>query len=163
MKKYLPLGLFLLIVILLWRGLGLHPNLIPSPLINKPVPTSRSVFLGQVTLLNVFASWCEACAEEQGFLNQLAKNNKVRIIGFNYKDTPLKAKAWLKQYGNPYQNIMVDSKGETAIDWGIYGTPETFVIDKKGIIRYKVLGAISPDLWEETLGPLILKLESETL
>jgi cytochrome c biogenesis protein CcmG/thiol:disulfide interchange protein DsbE len=176
MRVALPLLVFVLIFIFLWRGLTLHPSEVPSPLINKPAPTyslptlfdatkmtTNQDLLGHVTLVNVWATWCEACAEEHTALMQLAEKEHVFFLGFNYKDDPSKAKKWLKQYGNPYQIVAVDQHGTAAIDWGVYGTPETFVIDKKGIIRYKLIGPIDTEAWENKLKPLITTLQSESV
>ncbi len=170
----LPLILFILIIIFLWKGLNLHPNLIPSPLINKPAPyfelpslldskkISNKDFIGHVTLLNVWATWCATCAEEHDLLLQLAQQEHIIIYGLNYKDNPNAAKKWLMQYGNPYQKIAVDQLGNVAIDLGVYGTPETFIIDKKGVIRYKHIGAISADVWENKLRDLVTQLQNES-
>ena len=170
----LPLLIFTLIALLFWRGLHLQPSHIPSPFIGKPAPhftldsllnqtkVSDQLFQGQVTLLNVWATWCYACAEEHPFLLKLARDSHVRIIGLNYKDDPHAAKAWLEKEGNPYQTIAIDMSGQTAIDWGVYGTPETFIIDKHGIVRYKQIGPITSEAWEHTLAPLIQKLWSES-
>lgn len=170
----LPLLIFFLIFILLWRGLTLRPSEVPSPLINKPVPvfelptlfsankyTSNKDLIGHVTLLNVWATWCYACAEEHEALLELAKTEHLFFYGLNYKDDRDAAKKWLKQNGNPYTIIAFDQHGQAAIDWGVYGTPETFVIDKKGIIRYKQIGPITSDTWKQTLLPLIQQLKSE--
>jgi cytochrome c biogenesis protein CcmG, thiol:disulfide interchange protein DsbE len=168
----LPLGIFVAIVIFLWVGLQRNPREIPSPLINKPAPEFRTpdlfapqqqftqqLFLGHVTLLNVFASWCEACQTEHAewfeARRDLSKN--TLIIGLNYKDDRSKALQWLTQYGNPYDYVIDDAQGQLGIDFGVYGTPETFVIDKHGIIRYKILGAVSPALWTQTLLPIVQK------
>ena len=160
-------------IILLGRGLSLHPTLVPSPLVNKPAPnfelptlfdekkiTSNHDLFGHVTLLNIWATWCVACAEEHAFLMELAQKKQFALYGLNYKDNPDAAKKWLKQYGNPYQRIAIDPNGTAAIDWGVYGTPETFIIDQNGIIRYKQIGPITADSWEKTLRPLIEKLEN---
>ena len=173
--KSVPLLLFVLITILLWRGLSLHPTEIPSPLINKAVPVfslpslmdgkklvTNKDFLGHITLLNVWATWCYACADEHALIMQLAQNEHVVFYGLNYKDDNNAAKKWLSDNGNPYSLIAVDQEGHAAIDWGVYGTPETFVIDKKGIIRFKLIGPITENTWAKTLKPLIEKLRSET-
>ena len=170
----LPLIIFALIVMLLWRGLELNPTEVPSPLINKPSPTFQSPelfkatqiitnadFIGQVTLFNVWATWCYACALEHDFLMQLAKDHSVNIYGLNYKNDPVLARKWLAEYGNPYKIVAVDQSGSVAIDWGVYGTPETFIIDKKGVIRYKHIGPITADVWAGTLQPIVQKLEIE--
>lgn len=171
----LPLVLFLFIVVLLWRGLGLHPNQIPSPLINQPAPifqlpllfkpeqlTSNQDFIGHITLLNIWATWCSSCVEQHPFLLSLAKDKTLTLVGLVYKDNPSKVKAWLAEEGNPYQSVAIDETGKAAIDWGVYGTPETFVIDRKGIIRYKQIGSITVDVWEKDLKPLLEKLRHET-
>jgi cytochrome c biogenesis protein CcmG, thiol:disulfide interchange protein DsbE len=171
--RYLtPLILFLLIAGVLWRGLKLHPSQIPSPLINKPAPAfdlpslltanrvTNQIFKGQVSLLNVWATWCYACAQEHDYLVTLANNHEVVLYGLDYKDDSTAAKNWLHDHGNPYETIVVDANGDTAIDWGVYGAPETFVIDKHGIIRYKQIGPITPDVWEHDLKPLIIQLRA---
>jgi len=175
MRFLLPLIFFLFLVAVLWRGLGLHPNQIPSPLVDKPAPafqlqtlanpkkmTSNKDFIGHVTLVNVWATWCFSCAEEHDFLLNLIKKENLFLYGLNYKDDPIAAKDWLKKRGNPYNIIASDETGSVAIDWGVYGTPETFVVDKKGIIRYKHIGAITADIWEKDLQPLVNKLRGES-
>lgn len=174
LRFILPLIFFVGVGLLLWRALSLHPNQIPSPLINQTAPsftlptlfsknktTSEKDLIGHVTLLNVWATWCYACAVEHDYLLELAKNHDMMLYGFNYKDNTDSAKTWLKEHGNPYQIIAIDADGKTAIDWGVYGTPETFIIDKKGIIRYKHIGPITPENWENDLQPLVDKLRSE--
>jgi len=157
-KRFAPLIVFAALVVVLYLGLWLNPRLVPSPLINKPVPTftlpllnrpgdfvSNKDFLGRVTLLNVWASWCFVCREEHKTVKKLSRQG-YRIIGFNYKDKPADAKAWLRRLGNPYKEVISDIKGQVAINFGVYGAPETFLIDKQGIIRYKVIGSLSdPD------------------
>lgn len=170
----LPLILFMLIVALLWRGLSLHPTHVPSPFINKPAPAfklhnlfhpkeyvTNHDFIGQVTLLNVWATWCSACASEHEFLLHLAKNEHVIIDGLDYKDDVLTAKEMLKNSGNPYYVVALDLVGDVGIDYGVYGAPETFIIDKKGIIRYKQIGPITPEIWDKELRPLVQQLQSE--
>ncbi|HSW68830.1 MAG TPA: DsbE family thiol:disulfide interchange protein [Gammaproteobacteria bacterium] len=170
----LPLIIFIFIFGLLWRGLSLHPAQIPSPLIGQSAPdfalptlfdekkiTTTHDLLGHVTLVNVWASWCAACTEEQATLLQLAKSESVFFYGLNYKDDIQDAKKWLRTYGNPYQIIAVDQRGTAAIDWGVYGTPETFVLDKKGVIRFKKIGPIDEASWEKDFKPLIEKLRKE--
>lgn len=171
--RYLfPLIIFLLIAGLLWRGLQSHPDKIPSALIGKATPSfelpnllgleetiSQKIFLNQVSIVNVWASWCYACTLEHSVLMSIAHD--VTIYGLNYKDDPKKALAWLKTYGNPYKAIFTDQKGNIAIDWGVYGTPETFIIDKKGIIRRKHIGPMTQDIWENELRPFIEKIRNE--
>jgi len=157
LKRLMPLIIFVALVVVLAIGLTLNPRLVPSPLIDKPAPSfelplllqqgsfSDKDFIGHVTLLNVWASWCFACRQEHEVVKQLSRDG-VRIIGINYKDEVKNAKAWLARLGNPYQAVAVDGDGRIAIDWGVYGAPETFLIDKKGIIRHKVIGPLSdPD------------------
>lgn len=175
LKRVLPLLFFLIIVLVLWRGMGLHSSQVPSPLINKPAPTFRlptlfddsktatnKDFIGHVTLLNVWATWCYTCAQEHEFLSELAKKESLFLFGLNYKDDTQAAKQWIDKFGNPYKIIAVDTNGIVAIDFGVYGTPETFVIDKKGIIRYKHTGPLTITIWENELKPLIQKLQSES-
>lgn len=170
----LPLLFFMLIAAILWRSLGMHPAEIPSPLINKAAPrfelpiladekklTTNQDFLGHVTLLNVWATWCISCAAEHNFLLSLANEKDVYLYGLNYKDDITAAKKWLDERGNPYQLIAIDADGAAAIDWGVYGTPETFVIDKKGIIRYKQTGPLSREIWEQNIKPLVDQLRDE--
>lgn len=173
-KRIIPLTLCAIVMLLLWRGLSLHPTEVPSPLINKAAPTfqlpnlfdqgkmvTNHDFLGHVTILNVWATWCEACAEEHSALLQLAQEEHLILFGLDYKDDSSAAKKWLDENGNPFQLVAVDATGNASIDWGVYGTPETFVIDKKGIIRFKQLGPITRDAWLNDLQPLIQKLEQE--
>lgn len=175
LKRILPLFLFVFIVFILWRGLGLHPTQVPSPLINKSAPsfklptlfdenkfTTNQDFIGHVTLLNVWATWCYTCVEENEFLKQIANHSDFVLYGLDYKDDPKTAKQWLDKFGNPYSMIAVDSDGSVAIDFGVYGTPETFIIDKKGFVRYKHIGPLTQDTWEKTLKPLVEKLQGET-
>ena len=144
-------------------------------MIDKPIPefklptlfdseeeTSNDDLIGRVSLVNVWATWCYACIEEHGFLLRLANTQDIMIYGLNYKDDAIAAKKWLDERGNPYNQIAFDQKGQTAIDWGVYGTPETFIIDKKGIIRYKHIGPITSEVWENKLNPLVQQLRNET-
>jgi len=174
MWRYLiPLGLFGVMVAFLSVGLDRDPRLIPSPLVGKPVPEftlprlhrptdkiSTMDYKGQVWLLNVWASWCVACRIEHPYLVQLSKQQTVPIVGLNYKDNRLDALQWLRRGGDPYMAIAYDADGRVGIDWGVYGVPETFVVDKQGVIRYKHTGPISPSDWQKTFQPLIKKLEN---
>jgi cytochrome c biogenesis protein CcmG/thiol:disulfide interchange protein DsbE len=174
MKKFLiPIGLFVLLGVLLGYGLHLDPRRIPSPLIDKPLPEFRlptldnptktfgnSDLKGRVALINVWASWCVACREEHPVLLALSREKKVPLIGLNYKDKREDALSLLKANGDPYDVSVMDADGRTGIDWGVYGVPETFLVDKTGIIRYKYIGPITPEAWESTLLPLIQKLSS---
>ncbi|MFQ5642580.1 MAG: DsbE family thiol:disulfide interchange protein [Thiogranum sp.] len=172
--RYLaPLLAFIALAALLYKGLGMDPRHVPSPLIDKPAPAfslpllqhpdtlmSNTDFKGEVTLFNVWATWCVACRQEHPVLMQLAKQG-VRIIGLNYKDDRNDAKRWLEMYGNPYLANAFDAEGRTGIDWGVYGTPETFVVDKQGIIRHKHIGPLTRESVKNELLPLLQKLQGE--
>lgn len=173
-KFTIPLVIFILLVALLGFGLSNDPRYVPSPLVGKPAPEftqpqlydgtktfSPAQLKGQVWLLNVWASWCGACRQEHPLLVQLARQNVVILVGLNYKDTEADAKNWLKQLEDPYQIIVTDKKGKVGLDYGVYGVPETFVIDKKGFIRYKQVGPITPTNLQDVLLPLIAKLKQE--
>lgn len=175
LKALLPLAIFLGIAAFLFRGLGLDPRKVPSPLVDKPAPTfslpelvdtARTVstddFKGQVSLLNVWATWCVSCRAEHKVLMKMAKRDGVRIYGLNYKDTRPEAIQWLKFYGDPYVANAFDADGRVGIDWGVYGTPETFVIDSEGVIRHKHIGPITDADAQETLLPMIEKLKAES-
>ena len=173
MNRYLlPLGICLVLVVFLGIGLGLNPREIPSPLIDKPAPAFDLVQLhepgkslttedmrGQVWLLNVWASWCVSCREEHPVLVALAKTRVVPIVGLNYKDQRPEALRWLQQFGDPYVMSIVDGDGRVGINFGVYGVPETFVIDKTGVIRYKQIGPVTPKALQEKILPLVAKLQ----
>jgi cytochrome c biogenesis protein CcmG/thiol:disulfide interchange protein DsbE len=173
MNRYLlPLGIFLVLVVFLGIGLGLNPREIPSPLIDKPAPAFELVQLhepgkslttqdmqGKVWLLNVWASWCVSCREEHPVLVELAKTKVVPIVGLNYKDQRPEALRWLQQFGDPYVMSIVDGDGRVGINYGVYGVPETFVIDKTGVIRYKQIGPVTPKALQEKILPLVAKLQ----
>jgi cytochrome c biogenesis protein CcmG, thiol:disulfide interchange protein DsbE len=154
MKRFMPLIIFAAMVVLFAIGLTLNPREVPSPLIGKPAPVfelpllfsegnfSNEDLIGHVTLVNVWGSWCFACRQEHEVVKQMSREG-VRVIGLNYKDETADAKNWLAVLGNPYQVVAVDKVGRIAIDWGVYGAPETFLIDRKGIIRHKVIGPLS--------------------
>lgn len=174
LKYFLPLGILAALLLLLGIGLTLNPREVPSPLIGKPAPSfelprlddpsqtvSNEVFGGKVSLLNVWASWCGACRQEHPFLLELARRGEATLIGLNYKDSREEALALLERFGNPYQVNAFDADGKVGIDFGVYGVPETFVIDKQGIIRYKHIGAMTPEDWEQKLAPLIRYLEKQ--
>lgn len=176
LKYLLPLLIFAILAVFLAIGLDLNPREIPSPFIGKPVPTfsapkldapteqlTPADFKGQVWLFNVWASWCVSCRAEHPLLNELAHQNLVPIVGLNYKDDPEAAKNWLETLGNPYHVSIMDREGRIGIDFGVYGVPETFVIDKKGIIRHKLTGPLSPDFMQTVLLPLIAQLQAEPL
>src|SRR5712692_261470 len=172
MKKFLiPISLFIILAILLVRGLSLDPHKIPSPLVGKPLPAFRLPALenpkniitnedlrNRVVVINVWASWCVTCKQEHSVLMELARRRLAPIIGLNYKDTRTDAIAVLKNEGNPYEASLMDSDGRTGIDWGVCGVPETFILDKNGVIRYKHIGAVTPENLEQKLLPLIKNL-----
>lgn len=175
LKYVIPLILFLVIAVFLAVGLKLKPSEIPSPLIDKAAPVfsapklndpnvklSPSDLNGKVWLLNVWASWCVSCREEHPVLNRLAKQQLVTLIGLNYKDDPAAAKNWLQTLGNPYNDSVMDADGRIGIDWGVYGVPETFVMDKKGVVRYKHTGPVTEDAVTTVFLPLIAKLQAES-
>ena len=170
----IPVSIFIFIVVVLGIGLTMDPRLVPSPLVDKPVPVFSlpavqgrtpglaNTDLGQeISLVNVFASWCVACRQEHPLLMELSRNNIVPIHGLNYKDQPQDAAEWLDALGDPYTRTGADINGRVGIDWGVYGVPETFVIDKTGHIAYKHIGPISRKDWGETLRPLIDKLKAK--
>ena len=160
------------LVALLGYGLTLNPRDVPSPLIGKPAPAfelpqlyeqqktfSNRDMAGKVWLLNVWASWCVSCRQEHPLLVEFARTNVVPIYGLNYKDTPNDALAWLGQLGDPYTSSVEDRDGRVGIDYGVYGVPETFVIDKVGVIRYKQIGPITPDALKNKILPLVKALQ----
>jgi cytochrome c biogenesis protein CcmG/thiol:disulfide interchange protein DsbE len=166
-RVLLPLAVFLLIVGFLAVGLKLDPREVPSPLIGKTAPAFELPILdqpdkrfvpadmrGKVWLLNVWASWCVSCREEHPVLVDLAKKNALPILGLNYKDKTEDAQRWLKQFGNPYQLSAVDADGRIGIDYGVYGVPETYLIDAEGVIRYKQIGPLTPAVLDEKVLPL---------
>lgn len=174
MSRYLlPLGGFMLLVILLGVGLRLDPRYVPSPLIDKPAPAfnlptlkqpertlSQEGLKGKVTLVNVWASWCSACRAEHALLVDISRKIKLNIVGLNYKDTRAEALQWLARYGDPYSVSVFDQEGRTGIDWGVYGVPETFVVDRQGIIRHKHIGPLTDDVVRDDILPLVHRLES---
>ncbi len=168
MKRVLwPLGIFLVLVGFLFVGLYLNPREVPSPLIGKPAPAFELPVLhdpakrftpadmrGKVWLLNVWASWCVSCREEHPVLVQLSRKGVLPILGLNYKDRDDEAKRWLAQFGNPYQLSAVDADGRIGIDYGVYGVPETYLIDPQGVIVFKQIGPVTPEVLEKKILPL---------
>lgn len=166
----LPLALFLVLAVFLYRGLFLDPAELPSALIGKPFPQfslpsvdepgrtlSVADLKGRPALVNVWATWCVSCKAEHPVLNELAKQG-VNIVGVNYKDDNAAALKWLKEFHNPYQLDIRDEQGSLGLDLGVYGAPETFLIDKDGIIRHKFVGVIDQRVWREQLAPLYQEL-----
>lgn len=181
-RYVLPLGLFLALAALLWQPLGRAPSALPSPLVDRPVPTFNLATLpgtpsalgagqpgtasfgpaqlrGKVWMLNVWASWCAACRDEHPLLVDLSRTHSVPIVGLNYQDDPARGLDWLRHHGNPYQVTAQDADGRVGMDLGVYGVPETFVIDKQGLIRLRHAGPITPDVLQRTLLPLLESLE----
>ena len=174
MKRYLlPLLVFIVLVGFLAVGLTLKPREVPSPLIDKPAPAfslplldapaqslSAQDLRGKVWLLNVWASWCVACRQEHPLLVEMSKTGAVPIYGLNYKDKRPDALQWLENFGNPYLQSISDTAGLVGIDYGVYGVPETFVIDKAGVIRHKQIGPVTPQALEQKILPLVRKLQA---
>lgn len=175
MRRFLlPLIVFAVLSVFLFIGLHRDPREIPSPLIGKPAPVfqltqlqdpsktiSKNDMLGQVWLLNVWASWCVSCREEHPILVEFSKRGVVPIVGLNYKDVRQDGNDWLSKFGNPYRVSAFDNTGSVGIDFGVYGVPETFVIDKQGIIRFKQIGPVTPEVIESKFIPLIKQLNAE--
>lgn len=169
--RMIPFILFAMLVVFFWRGLSLDPQHLPSVKLGKSLPefelptlndtaekfTPKSMH-GKVVLLNVWASWCEACTDEQVFLMELARQG-VAIYGLNYKDSPEDATHWLAEWGNPYKMIGSDTRGQVAIDLGVYGAPETFLVDKHGVIQYRHAGILTTDVWQREFLPRYVELE----
>jgi cytochrome c biogenesis protein CcmG, thiol:disulfide interchange protein DsbE len=171
LKFLLPLALFVALAVLLAAGLGRDPKEVPSPLIGKPAPAftlarldnpqvqiTRDQLLGQVWMLNVWASWCVACREEHPLLVEFSRRKSVALFGLNYKDQPRDGQRWLAQFGNPYDASLVDLDGKVGIDYGVYGVPETFIVDKQGVVRFKHIGPVTPQVLRERIEPLLKQL-----
>lgn len=175
MLRYLiPLVLFAVLVIFLAIGLTRNPDDLPSALIDKPAPEFRLPQLkdpsqsfsaqdmrGKVWMLNVWASWCIACRDEHQFLGQYAASGAVPIIGLNYKDRREDAMGWLEELGDPYQLSVTDLDGRVGMDYGVFGAPETYIIDKGGTIRYKYVGPVTPDVWSTKILPVVQRLNRQ--
>ena len=166
-KLFIPLIVFAVLAVLFWRGLSIDPNAMPSALINKPVPAfylpdlenpdhmlDQSILKGQVSLLNVWATWCPTCHAEHSFLVTLAEQG-IPIYGINYKDDTPAAQKWLRELHNPYRATIIDKDGRLGLDLGVYGAPETYLIDKEGIIRFKQVGVVDEKVWKEKIQPLM--------
>ncbi|MDP1649916.1 MAG: DsbE family thiol:disulfide interchange protein [Rubrivivax sp.] len=176
MKRWqylLPLALFAVLLGFLAVGLNLNPREVPSPLIGKPVPAfelarlddpavkvTQADLQGQVWILNVWASWCAACREEHPLLVDFARRSTVPLYGLNYKDKREDGLAWLARFGNPYKASLIDADGRVGIDFGVYGVPETFVIDKQGVIRFKQIGPVTPEVLRDRIEPLLKQLNA---
>ena len=175
LRYLMPLAIFIVLVAFLYRGLSLDPKRVPSPLVGKPMPEfslprlqdpaatlSDTDLKGKVTILNIWATWCVSCRAEHEVLLLLAKSSKVDIYGLNYKDDRAQAQQWLLRLGDPYVANAFDADGRTGIDWGVYGAPETFIMDRQGIVRHKHIGPLTVDILNEQILPLIDELQSTT-
>ena len=168
MKRWLPLAAFLALAALLLAGVlmnsGKDTTAIASPLIGKPVPAfslpvlgqpgkqiGNADLLGKPYLLNVWGSWCVNCRDEHPLLSELARSGRIRLVGYNYKDAPEEAQRWLQTFGDPYEVVVADEEGRVALDFGIYGAPETYLVDAQGVIRWKHVGPITPELLQGEL------------
>lgn len=177
MGRFLPLIVFAALALLLGTGVFINAGKtqtdILSPLVGKPAPefalpdfadTSRKVrkadLLGKPYLLNIWASWCASCRVEHPVIAEVARSGRLKVVGYNYKDNPEDARRWLAQFGDPFHLIIADEPGRAAIDWGIYGAPETFLVDAKGVVRWKHVGPVTPEVVEDELWPLLAAIES---
>ena len=171
MKRWIPLIVFAVLVGFFAKGLFLNPREVPSPFIGKPAPAfklpvvgvadksfSPDDMKGKVWLLNVWAPWCVSCRQEHGVLMALSHSQKVPIVGLNWKDKEREAEQLLAEHGSPYFAVPDDRSGKTGIDYGVTGTPETYVIDKAGVIRLKHVGPIDPDVWKSKIEPKLKEL-----
>ncbi len=172
MTRYLiPLAIFVVLVVFLAIGLGHDPREVPSPLINKPAPAfqltqlhdpsktfSAQEMRGKIWLLNVWASWCVSCRDEHPVLLELARSGQLPIYGLNHKDKRDDGLAWLSDFGDPYVLSVADTDGRVSIDYGVYGVPETYLIDRGGVIRFKQIGPVTPKVLQEQILPLAKEL-----
>ena len=171
LRFLIPLALFGVLAAFLAVGLKLDPREVPSPLIGKPAPKfalallddpnrtlKREDLLGKVWIMNVWASWCAACRDEHPLLVEFARSKRVPIYGLNYKDTREAGRQWLGRFGNPYDASLFDQDGRVGIDWGVYGVPETFIVDREGLIRFKHIGALTPEVMRSKVEPVLRQL-----
>ena len=171
LRFLIPLALFVGLAWFLYAGLSLNPREVPSPLIGKPAPAfalprlddptqtvKREDLLGKVWVMNVWASWCAPCREEHPLVVAFARERKVPVIGLNYKDRPGDARTWLERLGNPYVATLIDFDGKVGIDFGVYGVPETFVIDAQGVVRFKHVGVLTRQVISQKIEPLLKEL-----
>ena len=173
LRFLIPLAVFLVLAAFLARGLKLDPREVPSPLIGKPAPgfaltrldnagttLRRDDMLGRVWILNVWASWCGACRDEHPLLVEFSRRKLVPVYGLNYKDERRDGMAWLTRFGNPYEASLFDQDGRVGIDYGVYGVPETFIIDKQGTVRMKHIGPLTPEVIQTRIEPLLKELNN---
>lgn len=175
-KALIPLFIFIALAGLLFYGLTLDPRKVPSPLVGKPAPAfelpaledpnrliSNDILQGRVSLVNVWASWCPSCRQEHGELMSIARENpELQVIGFNWKDTRPEAIEMLRRYGNPYVVSAYDPDNDYGLHWGVYGAPETFIVDAEGIIRYKHIGPVDRTVWESKIRPIVEQYRPKT-
>lgn len=167
MTRVLPFAFFALLILVLGVVIlkGKDPSKVESALVGKLAPVfllpglSEKDLKGHVSVVNFFASWCVTCKVEQPVLARIAKDSQMRLYGIAYKDEPKKTSAWLKRFGNPYAKLGQDVDGRASIDWGVYGVPETFVVDAHGIVRYRHVGAVTPDDDKKIFQPLLRDLQ----
>ncbi|MDH4391736.1 MAG: DsbE family thiol:disulfide interchange protein [Aquabacterium sp.] len=172
LRYLVPMGIFAAVLGFLFVGLGLNPREVPSPLVGKPAPAfqlprlddpaqtvGRNDLLGKVWMLNVWASWCAPCREEHPLVIDIARRKLVPVYGLNYKDQTQAARGWLANLGDPYTATLVDANGRVGIDFGVYGVPETFIIDRQGVIRYKHTGPLTADVVRTRIEPLLKELQ----
>lgn len=172
-SRLLPVGLFGVLIIFLAIGLTRDPSVIPTEMIDRDMPAfelpelraeelvTEADLTGEITLLNVFGSWCVACLQEHPTLMRLADDDTVRIVGVNWRDDRTDALEWLAEHGDPYETIIFDGQSDLVIEIGVTGAPETFILDSAGRIRFKHVGPITPDVWQKTIQPVIAALEQE--
>lgn len=171
-RRWLPLVAFAALAVVLGVGLGLNPREVPSPFIGRPAPAftlpllhdgarslSPAELQGRVWVLNVWASWCAPCRAEHPLLVEAARAQQVTLVGLNYKDDPRNAQEWLRALGDPYATTAADRDGRVAIDYGVYGVPETFVIDRQGVVRLKHVGPLTAEVWTGQVLPLVRRLQ----
>lgn len=175
LKALMPLGGFIILAGLLGFGLTRDPSLIPSEMLDRPFPEftvstladpnaaiTEETLKGEVSLVNIFGSWCVSCVQEHPKLMDISRRDQVRLIGIDWRDTRENAKRWLDHYGDPYDLILFDADSRLAIALGVTGAPESFIVDKTGQVRYKHVGIITEQVWDDIIWPIIVKLEAET-
>lgn len=168
LKLFVPLIIFLVLAVVLYFGLGRDPRELPSALVDRPLPAfnlpalqgeapvDQGALRGKARLLNVWATWCLACRDEHPFLIELADRG-IPIVGLNYKDDPRAARAWLRRLGDPFELVVVDADGRYGLELGVYGAPETYVVDADGVIRYRHVGVVDAEVWRERIAPVYRK------
>ena len=174
-SRIVPIGVFLVLVVFMAIGLTRDPSVIPTEMIDRDMPqfelpelytpedtVTAADLTGETTLVNVFGSWCVACLQEHPTLMKLARDDTVRIVGVNWRDDRDDALVWLEKHGDPYDRIVFDAQSDLVIEMGVTGAPETFIVDPRGRIRYKQIGPITPDVWKDTIQPVIDAIAAES-